>query len=175
MVHHELGASAYNERRASCEAAVEALRARLPGIQALRDVSSDQLSSNADVLEPVTLRRARHVVSEDERVLGAMEALEHEDLARFGGLMNESHESLRDDYEVSCEELDLMVGIARRSEGCLGARLTGAGFGGCTVNLVKAGAVELFAANVARGYEARTGLQPEIYVCSPAEGARIDR
>jgi len=116
------------------------------------------------------MRRARHVITENRRVLDAVECLKKGDLPGFGSLMNASHESLRVDYEVSSRELDLMVEIARRQEGVLGARMTGGGFGGCTVNLLDADTGEEFAARVAAEYEAATGIAPEIYVCRTARG-----
>ncbi|PYT04320.1 MAG: galactokinase, partial [Acidobacteria bacterium] len=126
-------------------------------------------------LPEVVYRRCRHVVTENARVVEAKAALEGGDLYAFGRLMGESHRSLRDDYEVSCAELDLMVKLACDAEGVYGERMTGGGFGGCTVNLVRAGAVDSFRQNVARGYEQATGRAPEIYVCSPAQGvSRVD-
>jgi galactokinase len=119
----------------------------------------------------VTYRRCRHVISEDERVLAAAAALKRGNLAEFGTLMAQSHASLRDDYEVSCKELDAMVDIASKLDGVYGARMTGGGFGGCTVNLVQAPRVEEFKRAVAPQYERATGLVPEIYVCWAAEGA----
>ncbi|HEX7593643.1 MAG TPA: galactokinase, partial [Anaerolineae bacterium] len=124
-------------------------------------------------LPPNVARRARHIITENARVLKAVAAARQNDLAAFGKLMNESHESLRDDYAVSCVELDTMVELARAQRGCLGARLTGAGFGGCTVNLVRDDAVEAFTANVAREYQTRVKIAPEIYVCRATDGASI--
>ena len=118
-------------------------------------------------------RRARHIISENGRVLRAVDAAHKNDLETFGTLMNESHASLRDDYAVSCAELDAMVEIARTQPGCLGARLTGAGFGGCTVNLVRDDAVDAFVANVARGYDARMHCLPQIYICRAIDGASV--
>jgi galactokinase len=171
MVKHELASSAYNERRAQCEEGVARLNAVIPGVKALRDVSFRQLEQHKDVLPPIIYKRCRHIVTENERVLAAAEALEKSDLLRFGELMNESHQSLRDDYEVSCAELDSMVELARKCKGVYGARMTGGGFGGCTVNLVERDHVDEFKSNVASRYEQMTGLKPEIYVCNAVKGA----
>jgi galactokinase len=171
MVKHALASGAYNERRAQCEEGVRRLSVVLPNIKALRDVSSAELEQHKDVLSEVVYRRCRHIVTEDERVLAAGEALVNGDIHKFGELMNASHESLRNDFEVSCEELDLMVGFARDVEGVLGARMTGGGFGGCTVNLVAHEQVEEFKTSVAARYEAATKLKPEIYVCRAVNGA----
>jgi galactokinase len=124
-------------------------------------------------LPPSVAKRARHVISENERVLAAVEAMKHADLPTFGRLMNASHESLRSDFEVSGLELDTMVEIARQQEGCYGARLTGAGFGGCTVNLVRDNDAPAFAANVARAYREQMGVEPPIYVCRAMPGAGV--
>ncbi len=136
-VRRELAASAYNDRRAACEKAVELLKLRLPYIHSLRDVTPDKIEPNHDILPFEIYKRVRHVVCEIERVKEASECLLKDDAVTFGRLMGRSHFSLRDLYEVSCPELDTLVNIAIRLPGCLGARLTGAGFGGCTVNLVK--------------------------------------
>jgi galactokinase len=119
----------------------------------------------------VVYRRCRHVITENERVLAAAEALEDHHLRPFGQLMAESHKSLRDDYEVSCKELDVMVDIACRVEGVYGARMTGGGFGGCTINIVEVEDVERFKYVMARDYQRFTGIKPEIYVCEPSNGA----
>jgi galactokinase len=171
MVKHALASGAYNERRAQCEEGVARLRSVLPGIRALRDVTSSALELHKDLLSEIVYRRCRHIVTENKRVLEAGEALERNDLQQFGKLMNESHESLRDDFEVSCKELDLMVGFAREVEGVFGARMTGGGFGGCTVNLVERKSVADFKESVANRYEETTGLKPEIYVCTAVNGA----
>lgn len=171
MVKHELAGGEYNRRRADCEAGVSYLRRQLPEIQTLRDVSLPQLKEYGAGLSDVTYRRCRHVISENARVLEAAQALRDGKLARFGALMGESHVSLREDYEVSCKELNVMVDLARKCHGVYGARMTGGGFGGCTVNLVDVGAVEEFKATIAREYERAMGLHPEIYVCTAADGA----
>ena len=171
MVKHALASSAYNERRAQCEAGVKYMAKFLPNVTALRDVTIEQLEEHAQGLEDVVYRRCRHVITENARVLSAGDALERDDLDRFGKLMGESHRSLRDDYEVSSEELDLMVEIAQKIDGVYGARMTGGGFGGCTVNLVGDLHVEEFTRRVSREYERTTSLKPEIYICTAANGA----
>jgi galactokinase len=157
--------SEYNMRRMECERGAEVL-----GVPALRDVSVEAFVARQDALDERTRKRCRHVVTENQRVVDAVGALHDGDLGRFGQLMNESHVSLRDDYEVSCDELDAMVEAAWRQPGVLGARMTGAGFGGCTVNLVREEAAAAFVAAVGAQYAEATGLKPEIYVCRAEEG-----
>jgi galactokinase len=169
-VRHTLVGSEYNERRAACHEAVQLLRTRLPKISALRDVSPAQLQANADVLPPAILLRARHVVSEIDRTRRAAEALEQGELVRFGQLMLESHVSLRDDYEVSVPEIDTLVELARALPGCYGSRITGGGFGGSTVSLVRVGDVNSFAAELAARYNASTGATARVLICTPSEG-----
>lgn len=171
MVKHALASSAYNERRAQCEAGVKHLSSSLPQVKALRDVTIEELERFGRDLPEVVYRRCRHVVTENARVLSAAEALNEGDLRKFGQLMAESHRSLRDDYEVSSEELDLMVELAAAREGVYGARMTGGGFGGCTINLVDVTNVDQFQRTVANEYERITNLRPEIYVCKAANGA----
>ena len=171
MVRHELASSEYNVRRAECVAGVEILAQKLNHVRALRDVGEAELEQQRSLLPDVIYRRCRHVVSENARVLAAAEALEQNDFERFGELMNKSHFSLRDDYEVSCRELDLMAELARSVTGVFGARMTGGGFGGCTVNLVRADSVEQFKTVVGPGYLQATGITPNIYVCQAANGA----
>jgi len=171
MVKHELASNAYNERRAQCEAGVKHLAKFVPNVVALRDVTLEQLERFGRDLPEVVYRRCRHVITENARVLSAAQALKQGDLKDFGKLMAESHQSLRDDYEVSSEELDLMVELARTVDGVYGARMTGGGFGGSTVNLVAREHVETFRERVAEGYENVTKLKPEIYICSASNGA----
>lgn len=171
MVRHELASSEYNVRRAECEAGVHHFAQSRPNVRALRDVTEAELERSRVDLSEVIYRRCRHVVSENARVLAAAEALESSDLETFGQLMNKSHRSLRDDYEVSCKELDLMVELAGQVEGAYGSRMTGGGFGGCTISIVEAESVEEFKRAAARDYEEATGLTPEIYVCRAAAGA----
>jgi galactokinase len=171
MIHHKLAGSEFNLRRQDCEEAVALLSARLKGVAALRDVGSAQLERNADLLPDRIARRARHVIAENERVVAAAAALDARDFDACGHLMNESHESLRNDYEVSCPELDLMAELARRLPGVHGSRMTGGGFGGCTVSLVDASQAERFMESVGAGYERATGLTPMIFSCLPGPGA----
>jgi galactokinase len=171
MVKHELASSAYNERREQCEAGVKYLSQFLPNVTALRDVTFAQLEQYGSGLSEVVYRRCRHVITENARVLSAGDVLEQGDLERFGQLMAESHQSLRHDYEVSSEELDLMVELAREIKGVYGARMTGGGFGGSTVNLVDDEQVEGFREHVAQRYEEITKLKPEIFICNASNGA----
>ena len=171
-VRHSLGSSEYNKRRAECEEGVRILSASLPGVTALRDVGPEDLSRFLPSLPPVVARRCRHVVSENARVGQAVAALRSGDTARLKTLMADSHASLRDDYEVSCPELDVLVDLALPLPYCHGARLTGAGFGGSTVNLVAADAVGTFSETIVSGYRRRTGRAAEIHVFEPSAGAR---
>jgi galactokinase len=170
-VKHELGASEYNTRRAECEKGVEILRGYLPQIKSLRDVKLEDLTAYADFLPETVRRRCRHVVTENARTLSAVEILRAGDAEQFGKLMFLSHNSLKNDYEVSCRELDLLVEIARSVKGVFGARMTGAGFGGCTVNLMRREALRQFQETVNREYESATGIQPNIYVFAASDGA----
>ena len=174
-VSRELAGSAYNERRAQCEEAVRLLQPALPGIKALRDVSPEELDTHRDLLPPLVYRRALHVVTENARTLEAAERLQDGDLERFGVLMNESHRSLRDDYEVSSPQLDTLVAAAQAVPGVYGARLTGAGFGGCTVALVRPDAVEQMITQVTHAYQQAFAKAPEVYVCIASDGARVTR
>lgn len=170
-VKHEHASSGYNRRRADCYAGVSAIRAHRMPIAALRDLTSASLEKFRDCLPQAIYRRCRHVVTENERVRAAATALKVHDLESFGRLMHESHRSLRDDYEVSCRELDLMVHIAHKVPGVYGARMTGGGFGGCTVNLVHADAVDDFINIVKQEYARATGNVPDVHVCVAAQGA----
>lgn len=174
-LRRELGQSEYNTRRAQCEEALRGLRAALhnDALEALRDVSVADFNQHAHTLDPVVARRARHVVEECARTQAALGLLGAGRVADFGALMNACHASLRDLYEVSGPELDALAAAAQPLEGCYGARLTGAGFGGCTVNLVATAAVERFVPALAAAYQAATGLTAEIYVCQAAAGAGV--
>ncbi|MBP7688226.1 MAG: galactokinase [Thermoflexales bacterium] len=160
--------SAYNERRSQCEAA-----AHFFNVKALRDVSVEQFNARSDELDPITRRRARHVVTEDDRALRAVEVMRRGDAVELGQLMNACHVSLRDDFEVSSHELNVMVEAAQRRTECYGARMTGAGFGGCAVALVSADAADEFVRAVAADYQSVAGRAPNIYVCRATNGAEI--
>jgi galactokinase len=164
----DLANSEYNVRRAQCEEG-----ARLLGVRALRDISWETWSQCEPMLGEPWRRRARHVVSENQRTLQAVEAMEQGDLCRLGRLLVESHRSLREDFEVSSPALDAMVDLALQQAGCLGARMTGAGFGGCAIALVKRDAVPVFLEAVPAQYQAATKLEPKLYVCEPSDGAQI--
>jgi galactokinase len=171
-IRHELATSEYNRRRSDCESGAHFLAAKLAApIRSLRDVSVKDLERCREDLPEVIYRRCRHVVTENARVQKAGVALRNGDMCQFGTLMYESHRSLRDDYEVSCSELDLMVDLAKELQGVYGARMTGGGFGGCTVNLVHADSAETFKEVIQSRYERLKGVQPEIYVCKAADGA----
>jgi galactokinase len=162
----ELASAAYNERRAACERAAIAC-----GVPALRDATCDDLGKLTD---PRLRKRARHVISENARTRAAADALARGDAREVGALMNESHASLRNDYEVSREELDIVVQLAQEHPACFGARMTGAGFGGCAVAIARRDAARTFAQDVAQLYERRVRITPSAYVCSAASGASID-
>ena len=170
-VRHDLAAGEYNARRAQCEAGVGVLARERPQVRALRDATMEDLEHNRAQLGDVVYRRCRHVVTENARVQQAAGALERGDLRDFGRLMGESHRSLRDDYEVSCAELDLLVELAGQLDGVYGARMTGGGFGGCTINLVKSEKMEEFRRSLAAGYQQATGRTAKIYVSEAASGA----
>ena len=171
MVKHTLASSAYRERVAECAAAVAGARRHFPKVESLRDVTPEQLPVISPGLDPVVMRRARHVVTEDARVNRFVEASEAGDLRQMGQLMLESHTSLRDDYEVSCAELDFLVDAAVAIDGVYGSRMTGGGFGGCTVTLVRADASGRFQAQIVDAYRARFDVTPQVYPCEPSDGA----
>jgi galactokinase len=171
MVRHKLALGEYNLRRADCEAGVKLMQAHLPRVSALRDVEIQDLERYERVLPPQVYRRCRHVITENRRVLQAASALESGNAEQVGQLMYQSHASLREDYEVSCKELDLLVALASSWPGVYGARMTGGGFGGCTVNLVRADCAAAFQAHVAQAYQGETGIASVVYICEPARGA----
>ncbi len=170
MVRHQLASGEYNLRRQQCEEGLEILQRFVPQARSLRDISLQQLEQYAGELPEILHRRCRHVITEIQRVLDAASALKRDDLERFGELMRQSHLSLQNDYEVSCPELDLMADSASRQPGVYGARMTGGGFGGCTINLVKREAVQQVVDRVAAEYQQKTGVHPEIYVSAAAAG-----
>jgi galactokinase len=171
MVKHEHSGGEYNARRAQCEEGARLLKNWNPAVKALRDVSLGDLEAHRVDLPEVIYRRCRHVIGENARVLDTVKALREENPAAIGNLMAESHRSLRDDFEVSCKELDVMVEIAEKAKGTIGARMTGGGFGGCTINLVESAKVETFRGFVSSGYAQATGKTPDIYVSAVGDGA----
>jgi galactokinase len=171
MVKHALAGSAYQERVKECAAAVEGIRPHFPVVKSLRDVSPERFESVADRLPALIARRARHVVTETARVGRFVAASQQGDLDGMGRLMVESHRSLQHDYEVSCAELDFLVDRALEIEGVFGARMTGGGFGGCTVTMLRPDAVGRFRQAIAGAYEVRFGVKPAIYSCEPSAGA----
>ena len=169
-VKHNLASSEYNNRRAECEEAVKILSSELKGVRSLRDVTKQQLHEYGDRLPDNILRRSRHVVSENERTLRAAEAFQNEDFELAGEQMFASHSSLRDDYEVSCAELDFLVEVAREVEGVFGSRMTGGGFGGCTVNLVRRDSIQQLKDSTVDRYTSRFGFEPDFYIFEAADG-----
>ncbi|HEY0547354.1 MAG TPA: galactokinase [Pyrinomonadaceae bacterium] len=170
-VKHSLASSEYNVRRAECEQGVRLLQEQLPHVRALRDVSLRELTAFEEILPALIRRRCRHVITENERTLQAAAALRRGELAELGALMVESHRSLRDDYEVSCAELDLLVDVAISIEGVAGARMMGGGFGGCSVNLVRRDRIESFEQAIGFAYHSATDIFPAMYVVEAAAGA----
>ncbi len=182
-VKRELATSEYNKRRAECERGVEILRQWLPGVTSLRDITVTDFKKHEEELPALTQKRCRYVIEENARVVAAVSALKcrsegtssrtDESLIAFGNLMNASHHGLRDDYQVSCMELDLLTHIARDITGVVGSRMTGAGFGGCTVSIVRNDALETFQTRVTTEYHQKTGIEPEIYLCHVSNGAQV--
>ena len=168
---HALGDSKYNERRSECEKGFEILHAAMPEKNCLGEISVAEFEANKHLIEDeVVQRRIKHVIYEDERVLASIEALKNGDIAKFGEYMNLSHDSLRYDYEVTGDELDAMVEEARKIDGVIGSRMTGGGFGGCTVSIVNDESVDNFISEVGKNYETRTGITPEFYVSDIGDG-----
>jgi galactokinase len=173
MVKHKLQAGEYNVRRAQCEEAVRKLASAMPGLRSLRDVTMEQLTQHRGVLSDTLYRRCRHVITENERVRKVAELFERGTTDGLRDLMAASHKSMRDDYEVSCRELDAMVEIAGRQRGVYGARMTGGGFGGCTINFVDVENATEFQRHVSAEYESAIGLRPDIYICEASQGAEL--
>ncbi|PIY31112.1 MAG: galactokinase, partial [Candidatus Infernicultor aquiphilus] len=173
-IRRDLINSEYNKRREECKKATEFFTHRFGHkVQALRDVTIEEFKQYQEQLPETIARRARHVILENDRVQASKKAIEAGDYITFGQLMIESHQSLKVDYEVSCEELDLLVDLALKQEGVLGARMTGAGFGGCTVNLLKREKVNIFKKTIQKEYKRITGIIPDIYITIPADGAKV--
>jgi galactokinase len=172
-VKHNLVESEYNKRRSECEQGVAILAKKHPGIRALRDATLHQLAACKNEMNEVVYKRCHHVIAENDRVLESVNVLTQRDLVSFGRLMNASHDSLRDLYEVSCPEIDELVNLARSVPGVLGARITGGGFGGCTVNLVNIDSCQRFIEVIKVAYRQKTGIDPIFYSSKAAEGARV--
>lgn len=172
-VKHELASSEYNKRRAQCEEAASVLAEYLPGVQSLRDVNIHQFKEFQDRLPNPMRQRARHVIGENHRVMAAVQALRENNPVEFGILMDVSHDSLDEDYEVTCPELNLLVSLARDCTGVYGSRMTGGGFGGCTVTLIDAEKIDPFCKAVTEGYRRQTDVEPYIYVVEPEQGAQL--
>jgi galactokinase len=173
MVRHQHAGGEYNARREACEEGVRLLKPTLGPIKALRDVTPDDLESNRRKLPELIYRRCRHIVTENARVLEAERALKAGDFAACGRAMDLSHVSMRDDFEITCGEVDTLVGLARTVDGVYGSRMTGGGFGGCTVSLVEASAVDRATRIMVDGYRVATGLEAEIFACAPSDGVRL--
>jgi galactokinase len=174
MVRHSLASGEYNQRRSDCEAAARFFAGHRANVTALRDVTVADLECYGSDLPETVRKRCRHVITENDRALRAADSLTHQDLSSFGQMMWDSHASLRDDYEVSCRELDLMVELAAKRDGVYGARMMGGGFGGCTINLMQRDRVEEFQLKVAEGYELAVGRRPEIYVFTADDGVKCN-
>ena len=171
-VKHSLVDSAYNERREQCAKALEQLQ-KVVDIKTLGDLDIETFEANKSAIsDEIVRKRAKHAVYENQRTIRAVEALKRNDVEQFGKLMNESHISLRDDYEVSCKEIDILVELAWETDGVIGSRITGGGFGGCTVSIVRNDAVDVLKEHVEKEYEKKTGLKPEIYIVDIGDGAR---
>ena len=172
MVKHSHAGGEYNTRRAEVEQATASLRAHRPEIALLRDATPGDLEQWGHEMPLNVLKRARHIITDSLRAQAAAAALERGDLAELGRLMAAAHASYRDDFEASCKEADLMVELANRQPGIIGARLTGGGFGGCTVNIVEQEHAAAFADAVASQYQAKTGIKPDVFQCHAADGAQ---
>jgi galactokinase len=172
-VRHQHAGGEYNARREACEEGVRLLRTFLGPIKALRDVTQDQLEAHRRTMPDLMYRRCRHIVTENARVLAAERALLSGDFAACGQAMNASHASMRDDFEITCPEIDFLADLAQSTEGVYGSRMTGGGFGGCTVSLVEAAAVDRVSKRLVETYRLGIGREAEVFACSPSDGARL--
>jgi galactokinase len=171
MVKHAVATGEYGDRSSEVEAGQAVLQRERPGVKLLRDATLEDLDACREMMSPASFKRCRHIITENARVVEARAALLQGDVERFGALIVEAHASFRDDFAASCEEVDLLVGIATQQAECFGARITGGGFGGCTVNVVRAAATEKFVATVRREYARKTGIEADCFVCAPSDGA----
>jgi galactokinase len=172
-VKHSHAAGEYNQRRGEVEEGTRILRERRPGIELLRDATEAELTAAQGLMPENVFRRCRHILTENKRVQLAAEALERRDLVFFGQLMREAQLSIRDDFEASCREIDILVDIASQLPGCYGARMTGGGFGGCTVNLVAQTQAASFRESIQERYRAATGIDADVYLCRASAGAGL--
>lgn len=171
MVKHQVATGEYGDRRDEVEAGQAVLRQERPGIELLRDATLLDLEACKDKMTAASFARCRHIITENGRVMEARAALLRSEVTRFGELMVQAHASMRDDFAASCAEINMLIEIAMRQDGCFGARITGGGFGGCTVNLVSTEKAESFVESVRREYEERTGIAAQCFVCEPSDGA----
>jgi galactokinase len=171
MVKHAVATGEYGDRSSEVEAGQAVLQRERPGVKLLRDATLADLEACREMMSAASFKRCRHIITENARVLEAREALLQSDMERFGALMVEAHVSFRDDFAASCEEVDVLVAIATQQAECFGARITGGGFGGCTVNVVRADATERFVATLRQEYAAKTGIEADCFVCTPSDGA----
>jgi len=171
MVKHAVATGEYGDRSAEVEAGQAVLRRERPGVKLLRDATLEDLEACRHLMSPASFKRCRHIITENARVMEARKALLAGDMERFGALMVEAHVSVRDDFAASCEEVDVLVAIAMQQAECFGARITGGGFGGCSVNVVRADAAEQFVATLRREYAVKTGIAADCFVCTPSDGA----
>ena len=171
MVKHAVATGEYGDRSSEVEAGQAVLQRERPGVKLLRDATLEDLEACRGLMSAASFKRCRHIITENGRVMEAREALLEGDMERFGALMVEAHVSFRDDFAASCEEVDMLVVIAMQQPKCFGARITGGGFGGCTVNVVRADAAEQFVATLRREYAVKTGIEADCFVCTPSDGA----
>jgi galactokinase len=171
MVKHAVATGEYGDRSTEVEEGQAVLQRERPGIKLLRDATLGDLEACRDLMSVASFKRCRHIITENARVMKAREALLTGDMKQFGALMVEAHVSFRDDFAASCEEVDVLVAIAMQQAECFGARITGGGFGGCTVNVIRADAAEKFVATLRREYAAKTGIEADCFVCTPSDGA----
>jgi galactokinase len=171
MVKHAVATGKYGDRSAEVEAGQAVLQRERPGVKLLRDATLEDLEACRDLMSAASFKRCRHIITENVRVLKARETLLASDMVRFGALMVEAHASFRDDFAASCEEVDVLVAIAMQQKECFGARITGGGFGGCTVNVVRADAAERFVTRLRREYAAKAGIEADCFVRTPSDGA----
>ncbi|WP_433965585.1 galactokinase [Tunturiibacter gelidiferens] len=171
MVKHAVATGEYGDRRDEVESGQAVLQRERPRVQLLRDATLEDLEACKSKMSAASFARCRHIITENQRVLDAREALLHKDMTQFGRIMVEAHKSMRDDFAASCEEVDTLVEIAMRQSECFGARITGGGFGGCTVNVVRAELAEQFVQTLKEQYAAKTGIDAQCFVSAPSDGA----